>query len=98
MSPIVGYHATRDCCRHSIRADGILPNQPAQGRPFGVYVFRDDGGFDHLTWNSRSVWEHRPRLDLWECAYIGPLVADRFVLNAMVFLDAVEHVTLVTGN
>jgi hypothetical protein len=95
MSPIMALHASRDCCRHSIRKHGLLPAQPMRGRPYGVYVFRDDGAFDHLGWNSRTVWEHHPKLDLWECAYIGPLCIDQYVLNAMVFLDTVEHVTLV---
>lgn len=98
MSPIVGYHATRNCCRQSIRKYGILPGQPAKGRPHGVYVFRHDGAFDHVGFNSRTVWEAHSRLDVWECAYIGPVVEDRFVLNAMIFLDSVQHVTLVTGN
>lgn len=95
MSPIVGYHATRECCRPSIRQYGLVPAQPQKGRPFGVYVFRDDEGFDHVGYNSRTVWEHHPKLDLWECTYIGPIVPDRYVLNALVFLEHVEHVTLV---
>lgn len=98
MSPIVGYHASRECCRSSIATDGLIPSLPARGQVFGVYVFRGDGSFDHPCINSRTVWECHRVLDLWECAYIGPLMPDRFVLNAMVFLGEVQHVTLVTGN
>lgn len=98
MSPIVGYHATREACRASIREIGLLCSQPQRGRPFGVYVYRDDGSFDHLGWNSLCVWDCGPKEDLWECAYIGPLTEDTYVLNAMIFLEPVKHVTLVTGN
>jgi len=47
MVQIVGYHVTRTACRESIRQNGLLPNRPTQARPYGVYVFRMDGGFDH---------------------------------------------------
>lgn len=98
MSPIVGYHATRDCCRRSIGEDGLIPSLPARGQSYGVYVFRDDGSFDHPAINSRTIWQAHRKLDVWECAYIGPVAEDRFVLNAIVFLGEVTHVTLVTGN
>lgn len=98
MSPIVGYHATRDACRRSIKRDGLIAMMPTGYRPMGVYVFRDDGSFDHPGFNSKCVWEWEPRQDLWEAAYIGPLMEDEYVLNALIFLENVEHVTLVTGN
>jgi hypothetical protein len=98
VSPIVGCHATRQACRESILRDGLIPAQPMMGRPYGVYMFRSDGGFDHLGWNSKCEWEPNDHQDLWEGAYIGPLMLDQYVLNALIFLGPVTHVTLVTGN
>lgn len=67
-------------------------------RPYGVYAFRDDGSFNHLGYNSRAIWERWDNADLWEIAYIGPLMIDQYVLNGMILLGTVDHVTLVTGN
>lgn len=98
MSPIVGYHCTRNACRESIRQNGLLGAQPTKARPWGVYVFRADGEFDHPTRDSLSEWTHYHGQDLWRVAYIGPSMPDQYVLNALIFLGPVEHVTLVTGN
>lgn len=98
MSPIVGYHATRQCCRRSIQEDGLIPFWNSYERPYGVYVYRDDGEFDHPGHNSRTIWGCHSAADLWQAAYIGPLCPDPYVINAMVFLGEVQHVTLVTGN
>lgn len=97
MSPLVACHATRNACRHGIQAFGLLPNK-LPGRPYGVYVFRSDHGFDHLGWNSRCEWTVTPGQDLWRVAYIGPVMEDQYVCNALILLDTVDHVTLVTGN
>lgn len=98
MSPLVAYHVTRTACRESIAQHGLLPNQPTKARPYGVYVFRDDGAFDHPGWDSRTVWarDFGPPLgpDVWEVAYIGPLMVDQYVLNGMVLLGTVDHVRL----
>lgn len=93
MSPLVAYHVTRTACRDSIQEYGLLPNR-LPGRPYGVYVFRGDDSFDHLGWNSTCVWHDSPASDLWEVTYIGPLMPDRYVLNAMILLGVVDHVHL----
>lgn len=98
MSPLVAYHATRPACRASIAEHGLLPNSPKGARPYGVYVFRSDDEFAHVGRNTRAEWDHHPRQDLWEVAYIGRLMPDRYVLNGMILLGTVTHVTLVTGN
>lgn len=98
MSPIVGYHASRYACRDSIRRHGLLCSRPAKGQLVGVYVFRPDGSFNHPSRTFDLYWDERYGQDLWECAYIGPLAMDRFVINGMVLLHPVQHVTLVTGN
>lgn len=98
MSPLVGYHVTRPACRESIKQDGLIPAQPVKGRPFGVYVCRWDGEFDHPTWESHAYWCHNRNSDVWEAAYIGPLTFDQYVLNGFIFLERVTVVTLVTGN
>lgn len=98
MSPLVAYHASNPKCRDSIRAVGLIPAQPQSSRPYGVYVFRSDGSFDHLGWNSSTEWEWWHHCDLWQAAYIGPVATDQYVLNALIFLGPVNHVTLVTGN
>lgn len=98
MSPIVAYHVTRAACRESIQANGLLPNQPTKARPYGVYVFRFDGSFHHWTWESRTEWTFYHNQDLWCVSYIGPLMLDQYVSNAMILLDVVDHVSLVTGN
>jgi len=97
MVQIVGYHVTRTACRESIRQNGLLPNRPTQARPYGVYVFRMDGGFDHAARNL-TEWTHYHNQDMWEVPYCGPLTWDPYVLNALIFLRPVERVTLVTGN
>lgn len=97
MSPVVAYHVTRSACRSSIRTYGLLPASPMK-RPFGVYVFRDDDSFAHVTWESTAEWTYYHGQDLWEVAYIGPMMLDQYVLNALIFLGPVDHVSLVTGN
>jgi hypothetical protein len=56
--------------------------------PYGMYRSR------------RTRWEWYGQEDLWQVAYIGPMLADRLVENAMILLGDVlpEMVTLVTGN
>lgn len=98
MSPVVAYHATRAACRDSIHAYGLLANRPTQARPFGVYVFRTDDSFAHVTWESDTEWGSWYGQDLWEVTYIGPMMLDQYVLNALILLGRVEHVSLVTGN
>ena len=105
MSPLVALHVTRVTCRESIRQRGLIPAQPRKGRPFGVYVYTDGNDFDHTTWMRKftsraTVWAAGPRQDIWAVAYIGPLTVDRYVRNALIFLEKVtpEHVTLVTRN
>jgi hypothetical protein len=98
MSPLVAYHATRRACRDSILRNGLLGNSPNGGRPFGVYVFRVDGGLDHVCRNSRLAWDVARAQDLWQVAYIGPVMLDRYVLNAAILLAPATHVTLVAGS
>lgn len=98
MSPLVAYHVTRFACRKSISENGLLPNRPTGGRPYGVYVFRPDGALDHGCKNSWTEWTLNDRQDMWEVAYIGPLMQDDYVLNAVILLGDVDKVTLVTGN
>ena len=98
MSPLVAYHVTNPKCRKSIARDGLIPAQPSPGRPYGVYVFRGDGEFNHVGWNSWCEWAWWDGADCWEAAYIGPVATDQYVLNALIFLGPVTHVTLVTGN
>lgn len=98
MSPLVAYHATRPACREGIVTNGLLPSSYPRHRPYGVYVFRMDGSFDHLCWNSRTYWDASPRADVWQVAYIGPLMIDQYVQNGMILLGTVDRVTLVTGN
>lgn len=98
MSPLVAYHATSYKCRDSIQRHGLLCNRTAGKRPLGVYVFREDGSLDHPGWNSRTIWTSGRAQDIWEVAYIGPIMADQYVLNAMILLLPARHVTLVTGN
>lgn len=98
MSPLVAYHVTRKACRASIEENGLLCNRPTKARPFGVYVFRWDRSFEHVTWESRSEWTFYHGQDLWEVAYIGPLMPDQYVFNALILLRPATHVTLVTGN
>lgn len=101
MSPLIAYHATRRACRESILRNGLLCSRPRPflgvHHPFGVYVFREDGSFDHPCM-SRTVWGHAPRQDLWEVAYIGPMMTDPYVLNAVILLLPADHVTLMAGN
>jgi hypothetical protein len=103
MSPFVAYHATRRACRESIQVYGLCPALPMHGRPFGVYVFSE-----HIRHNTHSKgrgarrirWSSGEGSDVWQVAYIGPLVTDTFIENAVVLLDRVPplHVTLVTRN
>lgn len=98
MSPLVAYHATRRACRESIQRHGLLCDKPRGKRPFGVYVFREDGALDHLGWNSRAAWTTEKAQDVWEVAYIGPMMPDQYVLNAFILLQPATQVTLVAGN
>lgn len=58
---------------------------PTFGRSFGARP---------IEWSSGAFQ------DVWQVEYIGPMVHDGFVGNALVLLMDVppEHVTLVTGN
>lgn len=94
---LVSYHASNPKHRDSILQRGLLPASPARGRPFGVYVYSDDHSFDHPGFNSRVVWECAKWADLWLVAYFGRATIDQYVLNALILLDPVTDITLVTG-
>lgn len=103
MSPFIAFHATRPACRDSIRKRGLLASRPARTQPFGVYVFADtirNNPFGMLYRSRRTAWGSSDGQDVWQVAYVGTMMADRFVENAMVLTDTVppEMVTLVTGN
>lgn len=105
MSPIVGLHATSRRCRDSIREYGIIPSEPTLLQPFGVYVFSDDDEFTHPTYSRSSMpsfvtWAAEWCQDVWAVAYIGPIVPDHLVANALVFLteEPVTLITLITGH
>lgn len=108
MSPLVALHASHPKCRESIYARGLLTNQPAKGRPCGVYVFRPDDAIDHPSFSRGGrirwdAWGGPWGSEVWLVAYIGPLTEDHYVENALVLLDSVEpthvhNVTLVTRN
>lgn len=88
-------------CRESIREHGLLPNRPTSHRPYGVYVFRDDGGLNHECYHSITEWEWWPEAytDCWQVAYIGPMMPDEYVINGMILLGTkIDFVSLVTGN
>lgn len=98
MSPVLVYHTSPFRRRAGILRHGkIFPNEPSAAEPYGVYVYRDDGSWNHPTWNSRTVWT-AGRQDVWMIAYIGPIMMDKFVHNGMILLDVADHVTLTTGN
>lgn len=98
MSPMIAYHVTRHACREAILRDGLLCDRPNKGQPFGVYVFREDGSLDHPGRNSKCFWTSERSQDVWEVAYIGPMIADQYVLNGYVLLRPATMVTLVTGS
>lgn len=95
---LVAYHSTNRKNRDTIVEFSLLPAQPQRGRPFGVYVFREDFSFNHASWNSSCWWSVAERADLWRVAYFGRACMDQYVINGMVLLDRVTSVTLVTGH
>lgn len=97
---LVGLHASQYRHRPGIERHGLLPNQPAINRPFGVYIFTEDGSFDHVTYSrgGRVRWSSHRGQDLWSVSYFGPATPDAYVENGLVLLDRVIAVTLVTGN
>lgn len=104
MSPLVARHATVRQCRESIERNGLLASPSDHGRPCGVYVYSDDGSFDHPTFSRGYYavcrWSGPPPMDVWEVTYIGRVGVDQYVVNGLILTDPIEpqHVTLVTGN
>ena len=101
MSPLVAYHATRRACRESISQRGLIASEPTLQQPVGVYVFRHDHRHGAVMRGGPvATWDYAPRQDLWQVAYIGPLMLDRFVSNGFILLKSVppSEVTLVTGH
>jgi hypothetical protein len=100
MSPLVAYHATNRRSRTSIANRGLFPAMPAIGRPFGVYVFREDDAVTHSIFSrtQRLRWTSDRGQDVWEVSYIGPITPDHYVENGLVLLGRVTHVSLVAGN
>lgn len=98
MSPLVAYHSTVRRHRKSIHLRGLLLNKPAQGRPFGVYVFVPGYGHPTFSRGHRVVWGSAPPCDLWQVSYIGPIVRDWYVQNGLIFGCAIppEHLSLIT--
>lgn len=96
MSPIAAYHATPARHREGIAKHGLLCGQPTKGRPFGVYVYRDDDSFDHPMLNNWIFWGCGGKLDKWSVSYIGPMIPDKYVSNGMILLAPVprENLTL----
>jgi hypothetical protein len=102
MSPLIFLHATAHRHRDSIREYGLLISRPNRGRPWGVYVFRDDYGHPSFS-RSRTFpftcwWGWHPPSDLWQAAYIGPLSEDRYVENGWILHELVppQHLSLIT--
>lgn len=93
-----GLHATRVACRDSISRQGLIPASPKGGRPFGVYIFREDDSFAHLGYNSRLVWAYGRGQDVYEIGYFGRAKLDQFVLNGLICFDSPQLVSLVTRN
>lgn len=83
-----GLHASHRKCRESIYRRGLLPSQPNPSRPYGVYIFREDGGFDHPMRGSRLMWGWGAGQDVWRVGYFGPLTIDEYVGNALVLLES----------
>lgn len=105
MSPIVGFHATTRRCRDGIRKRGLIPSEPSMLQPFGVYVYRPDDEFTHPIFSRASrpvftTWASDWPQDVWEVSYIGPLMPDHLVTNALVFLttEPITDITLITGH
>lgn len=105
MSPLLVLHATRVACRDSIRAHGLLPACPQDGRPFGVYAYSDgirNRGFRcrRSDGTPRNWIAGYPGVDVWQASYIGPMAPDVYIANGIILFDPVppEHVTLVTCN
>lgn len=97
MVVFVGYHAASRRNRASIQEHGLLPNQPSETQPHGVYCF--DPYMDNTggPTAARCGWSWGPTSDLWRVAYCGPMLIDPCLTNAVV-LPSVTDVTLVTGN
>lgn len=101
MVQLVALHVTYVTRRESIRARGLLGAQPTKARPFGVYVFRDDGSLDHNTIGSHRIhWSSERGSDTWQAVYCGPVMPDRYIVNGIILLEDVppSDVSLVTGN
>lgn len=99
MSPFVGLHATHFNCRDSIQRDGLI-----KGLGPGVYVYSDEidcwGPETECSWGPEPSWGRgKDSVDIWSVPYIGPLMHDPRVSNALVLLTGrVTGVTLVTSH
>lgn len=92
MTPFLAYHATPRRHRESIGILGLIPGRPMRGRPFGVYVFNDNAPHPTFSRGRFSVWwSGGPyyREDIWQVAYIGPMLSDEYVENGWVLLEGV---------
>jgi hypothetical protein len=104
MSPLSLLHATRVTCRGSIRARGLVPNQPNPSRPYGVYTYSDGivnrGSRCKSPDGTPRLWGPSCHMDVWQVSYIGPCGPDVYISNGLILFDKVapEYVTLVTGN
>lgn len=104
MSPLIALHATSVACRDSIRRRGLLPGQPNESRPYGVYVYSDGVGNRGSRCRNQDgsprIWDSLPAQDVWQVAYIGPMAPDVYIANALILFDRIEpeYITLVTRN
>ena len=103
MSPFLFHHSTRRACRSSIQERGLLGAQPCAYQAWGVYVYSDDMKHPVTVRGAgarRLVHQPHASQDVWQVAYIGPIVADCFVMNGWVLLEnpTPDEVTLVTGH
>lgn len=104
MNWIIGYHATQPRHYEGISRLGLLRSEPSLAQAYGIYVYREDAGFDHPTYGKggayRIRWSSSRSNHIWRVAYCGPFIPDPVVENAMILLQDVppEWVTLVTGN
>lgn len=98
VSPFICYHASARRNRDGILRDGLLPGQPSECQPSGVYAFSPHlANFTDRSTAQQCGWSYGPGQDLWQIAYIGPMRVDPCLRNAVV-LPSVTSVTLVTGN
>jgi len=100
VSPVIVYHSTARRHRESIERHGLLGNLPNAGQWWGIYTFRDD--YRHIPPRDRrnrrtwTIWTHHEPNDLWEIAYIGPLLPDQYVANGLVLTERPEFVSRVS--